>query len=372
METKPYTRHFWAKADRNNSGSIHLLEHHLADVGACFEALLSQPIIRQRLARTAGWDDVDPVTAARLCVFAALHDVGKVNVGFQARIWDDADVPAGQRKPGFAGHTLDLTPVLQDEDSETAGWFFEALGWWDDLLTWDDRDGATVCGLFIAALSHHGRPLQLEGMRSRNPAIWRPLGELNPSEYTGRIGRLLRDWFPEAFGGGGQPLPSAPEFQHHFLGLCNLADWIGSNEVWFPYSDEPRDDYINDAREQAKRAIAAVGLNTDSQRKAFAVVPGIAELFPHISKANAIQQATHITPTDAPLVIIESETGSGKTEAALWRFAEMYAAGLVDGLYFALPTRAAAVQIHGRVQRFVANMFPEGRGAGGGAGRAGL
>ena len=37
----------------------------------------------------------------------------------------------------------------------------------------------------------------------------------------------------------------------------------------------------------------------------------------------------------------------------------MYKAGLVDGLYFALPTRAAAAQIHDRVKRFVANLFSE-------------
>ena len=286
-----------------------------------------------------------------------------MNVGFQARIWDAADVPPGQRKPRFAGHTLDLTPVLQDEDSETAGWFFDALGWWDDLLAWDDRDGETVCGLFVATLSHHGRPLQIDGTRQRNPAIWRPFGELNPEEYTRRVGRLIRDWFPDAFAPGGRALPSAPAFQHHFLGLCNLADWIGSNEEWFEYVDEQRDDYIDTARERAERAIAVVGLNIDAQRKKVvqAGVPGFAGLFPHIEQANAIQRAAHDdAPIDAPLVIIESETGSGKTEAALWRFAEMYAAGLVDGMYFALPTRAAAVQIHGRVERFVARLFPNG------------
>ena len=35
-----YTRRHWAKSDRRQPGRIHLLEHHLADVGACFEALL--------------------------------------------------------------------------------------------------------------------------------------------------------------------------------------------------------------------------------------------------------------------------------------------------------------------------------------------
>lgn len=41
-----YTRAHWAKSDRDDPGRIHLLEHHLADVGACMEALLSQPTIR--------------------------------------------------------------------------------------------------------------------------------------------------------------------------------------------------------------------------------------------------------------------------------------------------------------------------------------
>ena len=45
-----YTDRPWAKADRENSGRIHLLEHHLADVGACFEQLL-----RGSLPSTSGW-----------------------------------------------------------------------------------------------------------------------------------------------------------------------------------------------------------------------------------------------------------------------------------------------------------------------------
>ena len=87
MTTPAYTRYFWGKSDREDPQRIHLLEHHMADVGACFEALLAQPIIRQRLARSGGRDALDAATIARLCVFAALHDIGKVNVGFQARIW---------------------------------------------------------------------------------------------------------------------------------------------------------------------------------------------------------------------------------------------------------------------------------------------
>ena len=72
------------------------------------------------------------------------------------------------------------------------------------------------------------------------------------------------------------------------------------------------------------------------------------------------KQAAWETPLNEPVVIIESETGSGKTEAALWRFARMYEAELVDGLYFALPTRSAASQLHQRVNKFISNLFPAG------------
>ena len=359
-----YISRHWAKSDRQDRRRIHLLEHHLADVGACFEALLAQPTIRRRLAHTAGLDDLDHVTTARLAVFAALHDIGKVNVGFQTQIWRDADFPGGQRPRAFShpGHYNELAPVIRAESRDTTQRFFGSLEWWWDATeSWDDCGGKTVCGLFIAALSHHGQPLQLDGNLNHNSRLWTPIEGLEPFAAVQRIGELARQWFPGAWEPDGQPLPSAPEFQHHFLGLCTLADWIGSNETWFPFCDAPRDDYMEEARERARRAVEAIGLDLSEQRRLFPDAFDFAALFPHIDgPPNAIQTAATKTPPNEKLVIIESETGSGKTEAALWRFARMYEAGLVDGLYFALPTRAAATQLHGRVTRFVELMFPVG------------
>jgi CRISPR-associated endonuclease/helicase Cas3 len=60
-----------------------------------------------------------------------------------------------------------------------------------------------------------------------------------------------------------------------------------------------------------------------------------------------------------PLVILESETGSGKTEAALWRYLRLFRAGEVDSLYFALPTRVAASQLYKRVQDTLDRLWPE-------------
>ena len=276
-----YTRLHWAKSEPRHGypKRIHLLEHHLADVGACFEALLDQPTIRQRLAHSGGLKGLDDTTAARLALFAALHDIGKANVGFQTRIWEPQYLH-GNPRIYRAGHTLDLTPVLMNEDKDTARWFFDALGWWWDAIAWDNDDGETVCALFIAALSHHGLPLQLDGRRQPNPRVWRPFGELDPRRCVERIGRLVHQWFPDAFDNGEMPLPSAPAFQHMFLGLCTLADWIGSNETWFPFCDEPDDDYMAGARSKARRAIDDVGLDLKEQRRQFAGAPNFRRSVP--------------------------------------------------------------------------------------------
>ena len=359
-----YTDRFWAKWDRETQ-EFHLLEHHLADVGACFEALVDQPTIRARLAYAGCVDALDDAAASRLCVFAALHDIGKVNVGFQTKTWDPDERPRGI---GRAGHTSDMVPILEGKDRETLGWFTDALGW-EEILDWDNDNGDTACAIFAVSMSHHGEPIDLYSDRQRNTKIWRPSGELNPQEQVRRIGELIRRWFPDAFKKDGQRLPPAPAFQHMFLGLCTLADWIGSDRERFPYRSEPDkpDDlyFENTARPRAQDALKEIGLDIGKQRDAVAAMSAgfsdSARIFDHIPKfaPNPMQEAARDIPLDERLAIIESETGSGKTEAALWRFARLYESERVDSLYFALPTRAAAVQIHNRVKAFVKSAMPD-------------
>ena len=357
--TQPaYTSLHWAKSDRSNPGRIHLLEHHLADVGACFEALLSQPTIKARLAEVAGVSQIDACTSAKLCVFAALHDIGKVNVGFQTRIWQDDEL-RGKHRPQWAGHTSDIVPVLSGEDRVTSDWFLNCIGWNEHIVNWDDDGGNTASAFFAAAMSHHGEPLNLHDSKLANPAAWQSFGALDPKSCVSRVGTLVRKWFPAAFNSNGPPLPSSPQLQHMFLGLCTLADWVGSDERNFPYEGEPDEDYIVKARLRAQHAISEIGMDISEQRSTFEGVPDFSTLFDIKHAPNAIQSAVLDTPLDQSIVIIESETGSGKTEAALWRFARLYDAGLVDGMYFALPTRAAASQIHGRVNRFISRLFSE-------------
>jgi len=61
-----------------------------------------------------------------------------------------------------------------------------------------------------------------------------------------------------------------------------------------------------------------------------------------LQKLSAANQGT--------LTVLESPTGSGKTEAAVGRYARLLQEGLVDSMYFAVLTRAAAKQLHKRLQ----------------------
>ena len=105
MQGVPST--FWGKLERNVGteavGEWHPLIHHCADVAACAEALLDLDTWRRRLARLCGRPDLDATTRQRLTVLAALHDLGKFNLGFQAKGRPDLGAPAGQMHPRPTG-----------------------------------------------------------------------------------------------------------------------------------------------------------------------------------------------------------------------------------------------------------------------------
>jgi CRISPR-associated endonuclease/helicase Cas3 len=113
------------------------------------------------------------------------------------------------------------------------------------------------------------------------------------------------------------------------------------------------------ARWAAAAALAAVRLDTGALRPF--VLPSFAEQFPQLQAPRPLQAAMDDLPLPGPgegsLVLLEAETGSGKTEAALRHFTRLFASGAVDGLYFANPLRFAATELHGRVVKFAGQTF---------------
>ena len=131
-----------------------------------------------------------------------------------------------------------------------------------------------------------------------------------------------------------------------------MADWIGSDTRVFGYVSPLRRDYDQIAHGRAKEAVEATGAGEWQEKR----VPAFRELTA-FELARPAQRVVGKVDTESRLVILEAETGSGKTEAALWRFAQLLAAGKVAGLYFAVPTRSAATQLHGRIQRAMRSAY---------------
>ena len=336
------TRFPWGKFQP--SASVHQLEHHCADVAACFEALLADPVVRRRFEQAAARNHLNHVTEARLCALAFLHDFGKLNAGFQFKVFERTDLPPGA--PPRAGHVAEALLCFGVES------MCEALG----LYAMYDGWGEAFEPLLRASLAHHGRPAEKRRHSGTGPAaLWEPFAGYDPLAAARSFGGRVRSWFADAFADG-PPLPDSGEFAHLFAGTVALADQIGSDETCFPFASDPDPSYIVRARQRADRAVAARHLRRGDWPSGTGAVE-FSDLFDH-PEPRPLQSAVAEAPLDCPLLVLESETGSGKTEAAVLRFSALWRAGFVDGLYFAVPTRAAARQLQRRVDAALRRLFP--------------
>ncbi|MET0744461.1 MAG: CRISPR-associated helicase Cas3' [Microvirga sp.] len=335
----------WAKLSRSESGEVvswHSLVAHSADVSAVLSELLHLPIVEARLARLTGRTVLDPTTRDRLACLAFLHDLGKANRGFQAR-WDARAPLIGHIKEARWLFTCPHCPELVERAERALRY--------DVLETWFETEESW--GLVDAVFAHHGRPWA-ESLTSL-VHLWRDDGD-SPLAIIEDFGAHLDGWFEDAFGSG-PFLPATAEFQHAFAGLLMLADWLASDTTFFPFTNGRDDgDRMAISRRLARIAVSKVGLDVSGWRDILrSSDPTFLSAFGR--EAPRPMQTAAAAPS-ASLVILESETGSGKTEAALWRYVQLFRQGLVDGLYFALPTRVAATQIFDRVRSARDRLFP--------------
>ncbi|MEM9553835.1 MAG: CRISPR-associated helicase Cas3' [Acidobacteriota bacterium] len=350
MKSEP--RGFLAKAEeRDGVLHWHPLVDHCIDVACCVAAILDASILCHRLARLGGIAQLDSTQVARLCVLALLHDVGKVSAAFQKAI----RIPS--RKTG--GHVMPVMALLGARRAPQLGPFLQAIEI-QTIGAWFGGDEKALRGMLGATFCHHGKPY---GQRLRvDSELWRATDEHDWTDGVRELMAAARRAFPAAFEAGGSPLPGGPPFQHAWNGVLLLADWLGSDDTrFFPYTRDDDvaagRDRIEFARAAAQKAVAAVGLDVRARRPALdgvsfeRLVPG-ARPWPTQEVLGALE-----LPASGGITVLEAPTGSGKTEAALLYALRLLEAGHVDGLYFALPTRAAASQLHRRVQAMVRTVF---------------
>lgn len=304
---------------------------------------------------------------SRLLVLAFLHDVGKAAAGFQAKALPDIQQATWRKQTGVSldqqGHTRIVAPLLGLAPEFSA--HREALGV-ADLRAWGGTTPAAqqdLVDLWLAAVSHHGEPIAFE-------TCLRPLSDKPHPTWTATVDgygplyglselcQTARTVWPEAFLENAPPLRPSQALMHGFAGLVSLADWIGSDTRFFPFNLGPQDSTRwSCSTRAAALALRAMCIDVEAMRidlrqrsPTFEQVFGFAP--------TPVQAATADVPPRSP-VVLEAETGSGKTEAALWRFKTLFEAGEVDALCFLLPTRVAATGISARLDEFVRRLFPD-------------
>jgi CRISPR-associated endonuclease/helicase Cas3 len=136
-------------------------------------------------------------------------------------------------------------------------------------------------------------------------------------------------------------------------GFCSVADWIGSSITNFTIDPTTNlKDYYQDALSRGEAALLESGVLGKLAGAGFNY------LFPGYVP-RGIQTLIEKIPVETGLTIVESDTGSGKTEFALAYASLLIQAHLADGVVFGLPTQATANGLFNRVGIAAKALFPD-------------
>lgn len=356
MDDALLIQRYWGKAKPATSGGSqwHPLVYHSLDVAACGRTLLEADTERRRsLARLSGLRE--EVFPAWLSFLLAIHDLGKFSDGFQKLRPDLLEALQGRG-----------TRANYDERHDTLGWLF-AQDYLPSTFADDDVEslGDLLSPWVSAVTGHHGRPPknltqnQVALLLKRQfPAPVRQ----DASHFIQEAARiLLPEGLPFSTRDYDNLRPLFIRASWLVAGLAVAADWLGSNQQWFPYWDGAHpscESYWHDfALDRANTALKASGLAPVAPTPFHRMTV----LFDSVLEPTPLQQLTETMglAQGPQLIVIEEVTGGGKTEAALTLAARLLAAGAADGIYLALPTMATADAMHSRVERVYQRFFAD-------------
>lgn len=329
----------WAKTGKNGSEEWHPLLLHMLDVASCAEAILAREpsSTRFQMASCLGmeWEDARPW----LLLVIACHDLGKASPGFQSK-WEKAPM-TGLRMPKSPNSKINHAFVSQIALME----LLQEKNWSLDLA--ELVADAVGC--------HHGSraaPTTLDHLAGDERAI----GRMDWEQARRSLVEALMDVFAPSRVPDRLHL-SGPDFML-LSGLTSFADWIGSNEEWFPFgttadcNDLP--EWFQKRKAKADYAMDAIGWGPRTpltlEKKSFEQVFDFAP--------RPLQQAVTavLDALEKPaILLVEAPMGEGKTEAAFYAHLELQRRFGHRGLYVALPTKATGNAMFTRTLRFLSS-----------------
>ncbi len=315
---------FWGKTRCRSDGSDgwHPLAYHNLDVAAVGSVLL----------REHGFPRVEAGFHPLLLTLLAWHDIGKFTRPFQCKIetlWPPA---LGRFRPMSSAY---------GHDTAGYGLLIDPLSDLTTMLMPQWRNAGRA--MLRAICGHHGRP----------PRDIEAVSSADACDVCLTAARAYATEAMQVVGGQAVASPGtdvALRLAWQLAGLAVVADWIGSNEAWFGANEEPmplEHYWTHHALPQACAAVARAGIVPARTRGQVALT----DLAPHATQVTPLQDLVTSLPLPAgpSLVVIEDQTGAGKTEAALLLAHRMMAAGHARGVFVALPTMATANAMYHRL-----------------------
>lgn len=327
--------HFWAKTSSAGKPGISVYDH-MMNVGCVARCIAeASPEILERFN----------LQSSSVGALAALHDIGKISPGFQRKC------EAWLEENGLAKTARNCCwdTAMESDHGKVSHAAIQ------DFLIQQDVEGRIAKYLAAIIGGHHGklkcRPND-RGIRPPNGIglITDNVSNIDWNEERMRCGRRIWGYFNA--GNRIESLTGDSPTLWWLAGLTSVADWIGSDERFFP--PERRTGNI-DVTSLAQNALDTIGF-----RKAeFVRDLSFHDLFHDAEKPetrwfpNEMQEKTVATVQGPGVYVIEAPMGMGKTEAALWAAYQLLVAGKATGIYFALPTQATSNRMHLRMSEFV-------------------
>lgn len=319
MENREPT--FWAKTTADGMPGCSVFEHGQA-TGEVAKLLLN--LLPENLRK---------LLPDGLVTLVALHDIGKISPGFQTKCaqwrgpYGDTDDATLKAWSGCNGSHASISLCLFEDLIE------ERYG-----EIWGRETYAKCLGAHHGSYSQEGEDVMKQSYPEKSVSEWMGYAR----DYLARMEEALEKMPQKEFPKDNDAL------KEWIIGLIEVADWIASNEKWFP-----REGGLSDIAGAAQEAVQSIGFSDEDPM----VKPGCSwkDLFPHAPTPRAVQSYLWNTPALPGVYIIEDAMGGGKTEAALGLAYRLMEAGKANGLYFALPTQTTSNRIFDRVKDFLQN-----------------
>lgn len=313
---------YWGKANKeaSNKFEYHLLPFHCLDVAAVADVWLEQS--NTLLSQIALELNTSPEKARKIVIFfILLHDLGKFDARFQNFREDIREKLQGEA-------WFEPDPVYYSHGSCGYQYFCDKY----------DTSEAMK-----AVAGHHGYCDLSVNCAEPDTDDW--VIELDEDARQEWIDFSLK--FCQL-----DEVPDVGEISM-LAGLCSVADWVGSSITNF--TTDPTiglKDYYQQALPRAKAALIETGMIEKLKGAGFDYL-----FSPY--KPRGIQTLLKDMPLSPGLTLVESDTGSGKTEFALAYASALIEKGLADGIVFGLPTQATANGLFNRVGEAANKLFPE-------------